>query len=388
MKKLQPASVCVHTGAIHDKQFGGVNSPIYTSAAFDYRRDDVVYPRYGNTPNQKAISERIAALENGEAAMVFSSGMAAIYTALMAILKRGDHIIFQTDLYGGTHHLTQNELPQNGIECTLIDASNIENIEAAIQPNTKAIYIETPSNPTLKIIDIEAVATLAKANDLITLIDNTFASPINQRAIDFGIDIVLHSGTKYLGGHSDIIFGAAISSEALMNKIYSKSTIYGGTLNGSTCALIERSLKTLAIRVERQNENAMALAVFLDDLPMVRKVYYPGLASHEGFEIAKKQMFGFGGMLSFELRINHLNDVDLFLKHLKLVTPAVSLGGVESLITSPRLTSHAKVSPEERRKMGVSDELLRLSVGIEAIEDLKADLLFAIEQVELHSLIA
>ncbi len=388
MKKLKPASACIHSGAIHDKEFGGVNSPIYTSSAFDYRNGEVVYPRYYNTPNQKVISERIAALENGEAGKVFSSGMAAIYTALMAILKRGDHIIFQVDLYGGTHHLTQNELPQNGIECSLIDASNPTNIEAAIQPNTKAIYIETPSNPILKIIDIEAVAKIAKANNLISLIDNTFASPINQRPIDFGIDIVLHSGTKYLGGHSDVCFGAAVSSEILMNKIHSKSTVYGGSLNGSTCALIDRSLKTLAVRVERQNENALALATFLDDLPMVRKVYYPGLESHIGFETAKKQMLGFGGMLSFELRINHLNDIDLFLSHLKMVMPAVSLGGVETLITSPRLTSHAKVSVEERRKMGVSDDLLRLSVGIEAIEDLKEDLLFAINKVETHSLIA
>ncbi len=388
MKNLKTDSICVHTGTIKDIAFGGVNTPIYTSSAFDYRNGAVMYPRYYNTPNQVVIAERIAALEHGEAALVFSSGMAAIYSAMMAVLKTGDHIILQSDLYGGTHHLVVHEFPNLGIDYTMVDASDMANIEAAIRPNTKAIYIETPSNPILKIIDIQAVAVLAKAHHLTTLIDNTFASPINQNPIDFGIDIILHSGTKYLGGHSDICFGVAVSTENWIKKIHAKTVIYGGSLNGSTCALIDRSLKTLAIRVRQQNENALAIAEFLEDLPMVRKVYYPGLPSHDGHDIATKIMKGFGGMLSFELQINHFNDINFMLSNLKLIAPAVSLGGVETLITSPVLTSHAKVSPEERAKMGISNALLRLSVGIEAVEDLKADLLYAIEKLETHSLIA
>jgi cystathionine beta-lyase len=387
-KNLRTASVCVHTGAIKDTEFGGVNSPVYTSAAFDYRKDGVVYPRYYNTPNQVAIAEKIAALEHGEAALVFSSGMAAIFSATMAVVKSGDHIIFPSDLYGGTHYMAVYELPNFGIECSFVDASNMANIEAAIRPNTKAIYLETPSNPTLRITDIEAVGKLAKAKGITTLIDNTFASPINQNPIDFNIDIVLHSGTKYLSGHSDIIFGAAVSTEEWIKKIHGKSVIYGGNLNGSTCGLIERSLKTLAIRVKQQNENALDLAHFLNDLPMVRKVNYPGLPSHDGYEVAKRIMHDFGGMLSFELRINHVSDIDLMVNSLKMIAPAGSLGGVESLITSPFLTSHAKIPQAERLEMGVGDDLLRLSVGIEAVEDLKADLLYAIEKVETHSLIA
>lgn len=387
-KNLKTASICVHTGAIKDEQFGGVNSPIYTSAAFDYRPGKVVYPRYYNTPNQLVIAKRIAALEHGEAALVFSSGMAAIYSAMMAVVKAGDHVIFQSDLYGGTHHMAVNEFSNLGIECSFVDASNMANFEAAIQPNTKAIYLETPSNPTLKITDIEAVGKLAKAKGITTLIDNTFASPINQNPIDFGIDIVLHSGTKYLSGHSDIIFGAAVSTEEWIKKIHAKSTIYGGNLNGSTCALIDRSLKTLAIRVKQQNENALELAYFLDDLPMVSQVNYPGLPSHNGHDIAKRIMHGFGGMLSFRLRINHVSDIDLMVNSLKMIAPAGSLGGVESLITSPFLTSHAKIPKAERLEMGVGEDLLRLSVGIEDVADLKADLLYAIEKVETHSLIA
>jgi cystathionine beta-lyase/cystathionine gamma-synthase len=387
-QNLQPESLCVHAGAIKDTQFGGVNTPIYTSSAFDYRNGTLIYPRNNNTPNQRVVAARIAALEKGEAGLLFSSGMAAIYTAMMAVVKAGEHVIFQADLYGGTQYMIRTELIPQGIDCTLVDGSDVRNFEAAIRPNTKAIYIETPSNPLLKIVDIAGVAALAKASGLVTMIDNTFASPINQNPITFGIDLVLHSGAKYLGGHSDILFGVAVGSAEWIARLHAKSLVYGGNLNGDTCALIDRSLKTLAVRVQRHNENALAVAQFMEDLPMVRKVYYPGLPSNEGFALAQKQMHGFGGMLSFELRINHLSDIDLFLDTLKIITPAVSLGGVESLITSPRLTSHANVPLEEREKMGITDGLLRLSVGIEALEDLKTDLLEAIQKVELHSLIA
>lgn len=388
LKNLKTASVCVHTGAIKDEKFGGVNSPIYASSAYNYRKGKVVYPRYYNTPNQQIISEKIAALEHGEAGLVLSSGMAAIHATMMAVLKSGDHIIFQADLYGGTYHFAVNELDNANIAYTMVDAADVDNFAKAIQPNTKAIYLETPSNPLLKITDIEAVATIAKANNLVTIIDNTFASPINQTPMDFGIDIVVHSGTKYLGGHSDICFGAVVASEEWIAKIRQKSVIYGGSLNSSVCALIERSMKTLAIRVREQTKNAQLLAEFLDDLPMVDRVYYPGLTSHEGHELAKRLMHGFGAMLSFELRINYLYDLEVFLDNLKMIKPAVSLGGIETTVTSPIATSHAKMPKATRAEQGIFDNLLRVSVGIEDIEDLKADMLYAMQKVEMHSLIA
>ena len=388
MKKLQTASICVHQGAIKDDKFGGVNSPIYTSSAYDYRHGNVVYPRYYNTPNQQIISNKIAALEHGEAGIVLSSGMAAIHATMMSVLKSGDHIIFQSDLYGGTFHFVVNEMEKAGIAYSMIDAADVNNFAKAIQSNTKAIYIETPSNPLLKITDIESVAAIAKANDLVTIIDNTFASPINQTPIDFGIDIVIHSGTKYLGGHSDICFGAVVSSEEWIEKIHQKSIIYGGSLNASVCALIERSMKTLAIRVREQTKNAQLLAEFLEGLSMIEKVYYPGLISHENHALASKIMHGYGAMLSFELRVNYPRDLEVFLDNLRMIKPAVSLGGIESTITSPVATSHAKMPKTLREEQGIFDNLFRFSVGIEDVEDLKADLLYAIQKVEIYSLIA
>ena len=388
MKKLRTASICVHEGAIKDETFGGVNSPIYTSSAYDYRQGKVVYPRYYNTPNQQIISNKIAALEHGEAGIVMSSGMSAIHATMMAVLKSGDHIIFQSDLYGGTYHFIVNELESSGISYSLVDASEVDNFAKAIQENTKAIYVETPSNPLLKITDFESVAAIAKANNLVTIIDNTFASPINQTPIDFGVDIVIHSGTKYLGGHSDICFGAVVSSKEWIEKIHQKSIIYGGSLNASVCALIERSMKTLAIRVREQTKNAQALAEFLESLPMIDKVYYPGLASHENHGLASRLMHGYGAMLSFELRINYPRDLEVFLDNLNMIKPAVSLGGIETTVTSPVATSHAKMPKALREEQGIFDNLFRLSVGIEDIEDLKSDLLYAIEKVETYSLIA
>lgn len=381
-KSLKEASLCVHTGSIVDTIAGGVTTPIFTSSSYKYRDlGNMVYPRYFNTPNQISIVQKIAALEKAETGLVFSSGMAAIYSALMGILEAGDHIIFQQNLYGGTHHLVTTELEKIGVSYTLVDSRNLENFEKAVQPRTKAIYIETPANPLLDIVDIKGVADIAKAHGLITLIDNTFASPINQKPITLGIDIVLHSGTKYLGGHSDISFGAALCSTELTQRIHKKSTVYGANLNALTCYLIERSMKTLSVRVQQQNKNALALAQFLETHPMIEKVNYPGLSSHEGHEIAKRQMSGFGGMLSFELKIDTLAEVDYFQDHLKMIQVAGSLGSVETLLCSPRLSSHAKITPEKREAMGIRDGLLRLSVGIEDIEDLKEDIYTAIEKM-------
>ncbi|ELR69029.1 Cystathionine gamma-lyase [Fulvivirga imtechensis AK7] len=371
MNSKNKQTQCVHTGGIIDEKTRGAVTPIYPSTAYDYVDVDIhAYPRYFNTPNQRVVAEKLAALENGEAATVFSSGMAAISTVLFSFLKTGDHAIFQNDLYGGTHHAITKEMEKFGIDYTLVDGMDIAGYKKALKPNTRLIYIETPSNPLLKLIDIRAIAQLARANNLVSVIDNTFASPINQNPIDLGIDVVVHSGTKYLGGHSDICCGVAVTSKELNEKIWGSAIHFGGSLNAQMCYLLERSLKTLALRVNQQNNNAQRISEFLKGHPKVNNVYYPGLTSHEGHELAKSQMKGFGGMLSFEVR----TDPDMFVKALQLIKPAMSLGGIESTITSPAQTSHSKISKQERAKVGISDQLLRLSVGIEYADDLMADL--------------
>lgn len=369
-KPLSKRTLAVQAGTQKDSLYGGRVSPIYTSSAYDY--DQVVrYPRYFNTPNQAAVVAKMAALEGAEDGLVFSTGMAAIMTSLFAILKEGDHVVLQEDLYGGTYHAAIHEFGRYGILHTLVDAANPKNFEKAITRKTKAIYIETPSNPLLKIADIAAVAKIARKHKLISLIDNTFASPVNQNPINLGIDVVLHSGTKYIGGHSDLMCGVALSSKKLIDQIRASGMHFGGSLDSQTCALVERSLKTLVLRVQQQTQNATALAVFLERNPKVHRVYYPGLKNHPNHAVAKKQMTGgFGGMLSFEVK----KDPDRFLSRLNLIHKAVSLGGVESTICSSVRTSHAKLTPAERKKAGISDNLLRFSVGIEDVNDLMHDI--------------
>ncbi len=371
MKKISSKlTQSVHVGSVGDPLFGGLVNPIYPSSAYDY--DTLVrYPRYFNTPNQSAVVQKVAALENAEDGLLFSSGMAAIMTSMFAILKSGDHILFQNDLYGGTHHAALNELKRYGIEHTMTDVADLKNFEEAIRPNTKVIFIETPSNPLLKITDVVGVAKIARRHKITSIIDNTFASPVNQNPIDFGIDIVTHSGTKYIGGHSDICCGLAVASKKLIEKIRASAMHFGGSLDAHTAYLVERSLKTIVIRVQQQNKNAMAVAKFLKAESKVRAVYYPGLKDHPNYVIAKRQMKnGFGGMLSFEVK----NDPEKFLKKLKLIRKAVSLGGVESTIAQPVKTSHAKLTAQERKEAGISDKLLRLSVGIEDTADLIYDI--------------
>ena len=380
MPTPHPATLCVHAGTEANDPRQGVNTPIYTSSAFGYLdTEENRYPRYFNTPNQHTVVEKLAALEQGEAGLLFGSGMAAISTTLLALLQSGDHVVLQNDLYGGTYHFITAELGRLGIAYTLVDTPDGPSLEAAIQPNTRVIYVETPSNPLLKITDLRAVAQLAKAHDLLSVIDNTFASPINQNPITLGIDVVIHSGTKYLGGHSDLSFGAVITSSALRRQLHQRAINLGGNINATTSALIERSLKTLHLRVQQQNQNALALAAFLQLHPAVGRVNYPGLPTHEGHAIARQQMQGFGGMLSFELappgsQATGLPDAVALMRRLRMITPALSLGGVETLICSPAQTSHSKLTAEERRKAGVSDALLRVSVGIEHAHDLVADL--------------
>ena len=363
---------CVHAGTIKDDVKKGINSPIYTSTSFEYiDQADTIYPRYLNTPNEKAVADKLASLENTESALIFSSGMAAISTVLFTFLGKGDHVVFQKGLYGGTLHFINREFERFGIQFTIAQSQSAADIKAAIRKNTRLIYIETPSNPLLNITDIEKVALMAKEEGLLTMIDNTFASPVNQQPANMGIDIVIHSATKYLGGHSDILAGAVASNKKLIDQIYQTGLNLGGSLNAQTLHLLERSMKTLHLRVERINDNAMEVALFLSSHPKISKVNYPGLPDHPEHELASRQMNGFGGMLSFELSGQ---DGIAFQKRLKLIKPSMSLGGLESICCSPAFTSHRHLGPEGRKAEGIAEELIRLSLGIEDVEDLKSDL--------------
>jgi len=364
---------CVHSGDLIDDKFSGATSPIYPSTAYDYLDvEDDKYPRYFNTPNQLALSKKIAHLEKCESALLFGSGIAAIFTSLFSFLKSGDHVLFQSSLYGGTINLVVKEFKKFNIDYTFVESLEIKDFELELKVNTRIIYVESPSNPLLQVIDLRKIANFSKNNNLISIIDNTFASPINQTPIDFGIDIVLHSATKYLGGHSDILAGTVASSSSNIEKIIESSINYGGNLSEYTVWLLERSIKTLSLRVNAQNENAQKLAEFLNNNKNVDLVFYPGLKSHPQHELSKRQMNGYGGMLSFVLK--NEDKASDFTRSLKLIKPAMSLGGVESTISSPSLTSHSKLSKEQRIKYGISDGLLRFSVGIEDYNDLENDL--------------
>ncbi len=373
MKDQMKATQCVHSGRIIDPNTKGMVTPLYPSTAFDYQDIDVpVYPRYFNTPNQKVVVDKLCALENGDAGLLTSSGMSAITSVLFSILKSGDHAIFIGNLYGGTHHAVVNELGKFGVSYSFCKGDE-SSLKSNIRENTRAIYFETPSNPLLQIIEIRMIARIAKENDITTIIDNTFATPINQTPLDMGIDIVIHSGTKYLGGHSDIICGAVISQKLIIEKVWNTAVNFGGNVNATTAALLERSLKTLSIRVEKQNENALELAVFLENHSKVDIVFYPGLTSHPEHSIASSQMSGYGGMLSFEV-ITDPQNLGKMLHQMQIIHSSVSLGGVESIISEPVKTSHAKMTRKERKNAGINDRLLRFSVGIEDVEDLKEDL--------------
>lgn len=386
-QKLGLNTICTHVGEIIDEQFKGSVSPIYMSTSYQFDDVDVKrYPRYFNTPNQEYLSKKIAALEHTEAGMIFGSGMAAVSTVFLAFLKTGDHIVVQNTLYGGTSNFIREEFSKYGIEFTFTDGYEVSDFEFAIQPNTKLIHIETPSNPLLTITDIKGVADLAKSKGILTTIDNTFASPVNQNPIDFGIDIVIHSATKYLGGHSDILAGAVACSNAHMEVIWNVAKNLGGSLSDFTVWMLERSMKTLALRVKAQNRNAKKMAKFLSQHQDVKKVFYPGLKTHPQYELAKSQMKGFGGMLSFEL-VDGL-DAMQFQKELKLIKSSMSLAGVESTVLSPHKTSHSLLAQKERDSIGVTDNLIRFSVGIESKQDLINDIEQAIAKIKEKQLIS
>ena len=379
MKELQGKHTqCIHEGQLEDTQFGGAISPIYMATSYPFLEvEEKRYPRYFNTPNQEVVASKVAALENAERALPFSSGMAAITTSLFAFLESGDHVVFQNEIYGGSHHMIVEEFSKYGIEYSFTKGLLTDDFEKEIKKNTKVIYIETPSNPLLNITDIKAIAIIAKKHGIVSMIDNTFASPLNQTPLDFGIDLSIHSATKYLSGHSDISAGIVAGNKDMVDRVMHTGRSFGGNLSDFMCFLLERSIKTLGVRVEKHNENAQFIAEKLATNSLIKKVYYPGLISHKNHQLAKDQMHGFGGMLSFEL--NDSLEAKTFQKKLKMIRSSMSLAGVESTIIQPSLTSHALLSAEERLVQGISDNLLRLSVGLENKEDILKDILQALK---------
>jgi len=369
-RSLRLPTLCVHSGTYLDEKTGGACSPIFTSTAcaFPNPANENYYPRYFNTPNQRVIAQKIAALEGGEAALVFGSWMAAISTVLFDRLKPGDHAVFQADLYGGTFLLIE-ELKRFGVGISL--APSVDAFASSIRPETKLLFLESPSNPLLRVLDIAAIAGMGRERGLLTVIDNTFATPVNQKPLALGIDVVIHSATKYLNGHSDLNAGLVVANAATIHPLSQAAVNHGGILDAHACYLLERGMKTLVLRMNQHNANALRAAQFLEGHSAVARVYYPGLNSHPSHELAARQMRGFGGMLSFEL--TDATRVDRVLSRFQLIMPALSLGGVESLVCVPARTSHRKLTPAERQSAGISDGLIRVSIGIEDPEDLLED---------------
>jgi cystathionine beta-lyase/cystathionine gamma-synthase len=371
----------VRGGADLRKKNGPLSTPIYQTATFEVTDNDqqlratstdMFYTRYGN-PTQTAAEAVIVELEGTDAARLFASGMNAITTSVLALLKSGDHIVAQRDIYGGSIKFFSQWLPKFGIETTFVDTTEYDQHARAIRPNTKLLYLESPTNPTLRVVDLRRVTALAKQHNLITFIDSTFATPINQRPVDFGIDLIMHSGTKYFSGHADLICGIITGRRDLIEKIHATRTTVGGVIDPHAAWLLIRGMKTLAVRVQRHNENALRVAQFLAQHPKVRRVHYPFLEGHPQRALAMEQMRGGGGVLSFEVD-GSAEDARRLTEALHLFTLAPSLGGVDSLVCVPVLTSHAMVSAEHRKTMGVTDQMIRLSVGIENADDLIADL--------------
>ncbi|HMV99481.1 MAG TPA: aminotransferase class I/II-fold pyridoxal phosphate-dependent enzyme [Acidobacteriota bacterium] len=374
----------IHAGEPHPKIEGAVAMPVFQSSTFEYEGtssyDDLKYIRLNNTPNHTAIHAKLAALENAEAALVTASGMAAISSALLTVLSPGGHVLAQNCLYGGTHNLVTEDLGEFGLSYDFIQPDTLDEWESLVRPNTRAIYVEAMTNPLLQVIDHRKVVEFARTHGLISIIDSTFASPINFRPAEIGYDLVLHSCTKYLNGHSDIVAGAIIGRGSLLRTIAHKINHLGGCLDPHAVFLLNRGLKTLAVRVRYQNQSTLRLAQFLQEHPAVEKVNYAGLETHPDHKIARELFKGYGGVLSFELKGGE-RAAEQFLKNVTLPVVAPSLGGVESLITRPVQTSHSGLSPEDRQKAGISNGLIRVSVGLEATEDLIEDFSDALKKI-------
>jgi cystathionine beta-lyase/cystathionine gamma-synthase len=366
----------VHAGEPRPRVGGAVVLPIFQSSTYTFGGEesyhDVRYVRLSNSPNHEALGEKLAALEETEAALVTASGMAAITPTLLALLTPGDHVIAHRCLYGGTRSVLTSDLPALGITTTFVDATRPETFRAALQPTTRLVYVESMTNPLLEVLELDAVVAFARANRLLTLIDSTLASPYNFRPTTRGFDLVLHSGTKYLNGHSDIAAGVVAGSRELVTRVKHKVDHLGGILDPHACFLLQRGVKTLDLRMERHNLSALAVARFLAGHSAVAEVHYPGLETHPGHGRAAGWFRGFGGLLSFRPH-GGVEVADRFLGAVKLAASAPSLGGPETLVTRPATTSHAGQSPEERASLGITDDLVRVAIGLEAEEDLIED---------------
>ena len=366
----------IHAGEPVPHIHGSVSIPIFQSATFEHTEDtdyhDIKYLRLSNTPNHLALHQKLASLEEGDTAIVTGSGMAAISTTLLSCLSVGDHLLAQDCLYGGTYGLLSQDFSELGLSFDFFDSSNPKSWKQLLRPNTKAIYVEAITNPLMQVTDLKAVTEFAKKNGLISIIDNTFTSPVNFRPLKWGFDLSIHSATKYLNGHSDITAGAVIGSRSLIKKVSNKLDHFGGILDPHAAFLLHRGIKTLFIRVKAQNQSALQVAQFLQAHPAVSIVNYPGLKNHPNYQLATYLFDGYGGMLSFELHSGIIGAKKL-LENLVLPIQAPSLGGVESLITRPAFTTHCGLSKEDRHRIGISEGLIRFSVGIEATSDLIQD---------------
>ena len=384
MSKESFFTLAVHAGEDRDAHFGALSVPVYNASVYAFTdaeegaaihnefRHGYYYGRLGN-PTTDALEQTVAKLESAEAGLSFASGMAAVSAAILPNVRAGDHIVAPESMYSTTTNLLRHLANSLKVETTFIDAANAENYRDAIQPNTRILWIESPSNPLLKITDIRKVAEIARSAGMMTVADNTFATPFNQRPIELGVDLVIHSGTKYLGGHSDLTAGLLVGSTERVKHIRSVAIkLFGGTISPQVSWLVLRGIKTLAVRMERHNSNACALANMLTSHPKVHRVYYPGLTTHQNHEIAAGQMSGFGGMVSFELE--SVEAGKSFVNNVRVATLATSLGGVETIVQHAASMTHASIPAEERKRAGISDGLIRMSVGIEDVNDLEADL--------------
>lgn len=395
MAKRNLSTRVVHAGEERRKPYHAITTPIAQTSTFTFEdtRDLVdymegkmwgdmtgreEYGRYGN-PTVATVEAKLADLDGGEAACLFSSGMAAVTSTLLTLLSAGSHIIMTDDCYRRTRQFVNKFLARYEVEATQVPMGDYEAMEAAVRPNTKVILSESPTNPYLRVLDLEKLVAIAQKHNLKTVVDSTFATPINQRPLDFGIDFVVHSATKYLGGHNDLLAGVVIGSDYMIGALKETQAMLGDVSDPNTAYLLLRGLKTLELRVQRQNETAAKVAHFLAKHPAVRRVYYPGLASHPDYEVAAAQMAGFGGVVSFELEAD-LETTSNFIDHLEIPYIGPSLGGVESLVGQVALVSYYEFSPEERAEIGISDSLVRLAVGIESPDDILADLGQALDQ--------
>ena len=373
----------IHAGEPDTRIDGAVVMPIFQSAMFQYAGekgyDKIRYIRLNNTPNHLVLHRKLAALENAEAALVAASGMAAITTTLLTVLSSGDHLLAQDCLYGGTHDFLTKDFRDFGLSYDFINADAPDSWKRLLRPSTKAIYVEAMTNPLLQVADLKAIVQFAREHGLVSIIDSTFASPMNFRPPEWGFDLSLHSATKYLNGHSDIVAGVVIGKASWVEKITHRLNHLGGCLDPHAAFLLHRGMKTLAVRMRQHNESALRLAEFLEQHPSVSNVNYPGLESHPRYARARELFEGFSGVLSFEPK-GGLESAEQLMASLRLPVVAPSLGGIESLVTRPATTSHSGMAPEDRRRLGISDSLIRVSVGLEATEDLIEDFNQALEK--------